>query len=143
MPGTRGVNVAKIWAAEYLAWRNARARCRDTRHNAYPNYGGRGLRVAPEWESFQRFLADMGPRPGPGYSLDRIDNDRGYEPGNCRWSTWRQQHNNRRGNKHIEWNGRRLTVAQWADVTGIPKVNLYLRFRYGWSPDRALTTPVG
>lgn len=74
-----------------------RRRCLDPNHAKYADYGGRGITVCEAWaESFESFFDHIGLRPGPGYSLDRINNDRGYEPGNVRWATASQQNKNRR-----------------------------------------------
>lgn len=80
---------------EYDAWRNMKQRCSSKKKSEY--YSGRGIVVCDRWiRSFPSFLEDVGRRPGPEYSIDRIDNDRGYEPGNVRWATWTVQMNNRR-----------------------------------------------
>lgn len=71
-------------------------RCRRPRNRAFKDYGGRGICVCERWKSFENFLADMGPRPSPKHSIDRINNDGNYEPGNCRWATAEMQGNNRR-----------------------------------------------
>lgn len=81
---------------EYRSWRAMKARCLNPNDPCWATYGGRGITICDAWcESFERFLADMGPRPG-GHSLDRIDNDRGYGPDNCRWATASEQAANRR-----------------------------------------------
>jgi hypothetical protein len=95
---------------EYKCWAGLRARCRSPRHAQYQDYGGRGISVCERWwESFANFLADMGRRPSPDLSIDRIDNDGNYEPANCRWATTTAQNGNRRGV---------LTPDQRRDVVG-------------------------
>lgn len=79
---------------EYNAWQNMRARCTNVAHPKYPRYGGRGITICDRWSDFANFLADMGRRPAAGYSLERIDNDGNYEPGNCHWATAAAQQQN-------------------------------------------------
>lgn len=81
-------------------WVNMRHRCNNIQHKAYPNYGGRGITVCPQWGSYEQFARDMGPKPTQQHSLDRIDNNQGYYPENCRWATRLEQQRNLRINKH-------------------------------------------
>ncbi len=99
----------------YYAWRSMHARCRDTTN---PHYGGRGITVCPEWGDYDTFYRDMGECPSR-HSLDRIDNDAGYSPANCRWVTAREQLNNQRRNRRITYMGKTQTLSQWADELGI------------------------
>lgn len=115
------------------------ARCYDSRHKHYPRYGGRGIRVCEAWHSFEPFFADMGHRPTTKHSLDRIDNDGNYEPGNCRWATNSEQQRNRSSTRMIEFGGRRLSMAAWAEQTGLKLSTLCFRLAHGWSIERALT----
>lgn len=83
-------------STEYQAWKNMRARCLNPRHPSYRYYGGRGITIDPRWDDYAAFLADVGRRPDASLSLDRIDNDGPYAPGNVRWATRSQQMSNRR-----------------------------------------------
>jgi hypothetical protein len=131
---------------EWRAWIAAKSRCCDRSNVAYPEYGGRGITMCAEWaNSFTAFLtyvtAAIGPRP-PGTTLDRIDNDRGYEPGNIRWATRSVQMRNTSRNKWLTFNGETLCVTDWATRIGVKRCVLEARLRYGWSLDAALTLPV-
>ena len=104
----------------YHTWYAMVARCQNPRAQSYHNYGGRGITVCDRWlESFENFYADMGERPSPKHSIDRIDNDGPYSPENCRWATWEEQANNRRNNVWIEFQGERLSAAQWRKRLGV------------------------
>jgi hypothetical protein len=129
---------------EYAAWSNMKYRCNNPRAKQYPDYGGRGIRVCDSWQrSFLAFLADMGPRPSPKHSLDRYpDNDRDYEPGNCRWATASQQNSNRRGNVVIEQDGERLLLKHAAERVGLANATVRRRIRCGMSVSDALSTPL-
>jgi hypothetical protein len=130
-------------SVEYFTWRRMKQRCLQKNLRSWPDYGGRGITVCAQWvDSFENFLADMGPRPGLGYSLDRIDNDGNYEPGNCRWALLVEQANNKRSSRLVEAHGKRQTVAQWARETGIREFTIRYRLNQGWSPDDAVTVPV-
>ena len=81
---------------EYSAWSNMKSRCRDSSREDFKYYGGRGIKVCDRWmESFSNFFADMGRRPSDKHTIDRINVDGNYEPGNCRWATWTEQQNNK------------------------------------------------
>ena len=107
------------FAPEYFTWRSMLARCDNPNYPQYALYGGRGITICKEWYVYEVFRRDMGPRP-KGTSLDRYpDNNGNYEPGNCRWATSKEQNNNRKSNHVIEWNGRKQTIAQWAQALSV------------------------
>lgn len=126
----------------YHVWKAMRQRCENPKAQRYADYGGRGIRVCDEWKSFERFFSDMGNRP-KGYSLDRIDNDGGYNKANCRWATTKQQNNNNRRNRIVELNGEKRTIAEWADRVGLDWTTIRNRLDiHGWSVEQALSAPV-
>lgn len=120
-------------------------RCRNPRNKAYKNYGGSGITISNEWTSdggFERFLEHVGRRPSSKHSIDRIDNDRGYEPGNVKWSTDIEQARNRRGVFHVEINGRTMTIEEWSEVSTIKAVTIRSRLHKGWSNYDAVFAPI-
>lgn len=128
-------------SAEYATWRNIVQRCTNPKNDKFDRYGGRGITVCDRWRTFENFLADMGKRPSPEHSVDRIDNDGPYSPENCRWATRKQQQNNRRDSQCATYQGRTLTMSEWAEETSIPKCVIVTRLKRGWSVERTLTTP--
>lgn len=115
-----------------------RQRCLSPHSSDYPNYGGRGIRIDPRWNSYEMFLADMG-EPEPGMTLDRIDNNGNYSKENCRWATRSVQNLNKRTCVRYELNGRSQTLAEWSRETGIGRTTLLLRIKNGVPLDQALT----
>ena len=109
------------------SWEAMRDRCTRPTHPHYARYGGRGISVCQEWlQSYEQFIADMGTKPD-GMTLDRIDNDKGYEPGNCRWATPFEQSNNRGNNRFVEYQGARMTISQYAVARNICYNTAYSR----------------
>lgn len=126
----------------YSAWLNMKARCKYRNLPAYKDYGGRGITVCERWLVFENFLADMGEKPGPEYTLERINNDLGYGPDNCKWATRVEQANNRRNVVRVEWRGKMMTVTELADECGVNRDTLYDRiFMRGWDVERAVVPP--
>lgn len=131
---------AKTRTPGYDTWRSMRQRCLRPDQRQYKDYGGRGISVCVRWNVFENFLADMGPRPS-GRSLDRINNDGDYEPGNCRWATRTQQQRNRRDVRPITFQGRTMLISDWAKEIGVKTNTLQSRLDvYGWTLKRAMTT---
>lgn len=124
---------------EYTVWMGMRARCSDPGHPSYENYGGRGIAVCARWDDFALFLADVGHRPGRGYSLEREDNNKGYEPGNVHWATAVEQGRNKRNNRFLTMAGRTMTCSDWARETGIPPAQISNRLSKGWPVEKVLT----
>lgn len=135
---THGHSRGGTTTREFNSWLAMRQRCTDPKHEKWPSYGGRGITVCRRWmESFESFLADMGPCP-PGNTIGRKDNDGNYEPSNCRWESVHEQANNRRNNRIIEFDGLSLTISQWAQRIGLSKSALHSRIAREWPIHLAL-----
>jgi hypothetical protein len=131
------------YSPEFNTWSSMLDRCQRPNHKSYPQYGGRGITVCERWaKSFADFYADMGPRPSPNHSIDRIDNDGPYAPGNCRWATRDVQAGNTGCNHHLTFRGRTMILADWARETGLSREVLTYRLSRGWSVEKALTAPL-
>lgn len=142
---------------EYRAWVAMRDRCSCKSHHAYGSYGGRGIVVCEGWrgsDSFENFYAIMGDKPTLSHSIDRIDNNKGYDCGqcgdckarkaqlNCRWATWDQQSANRRSTRLISYKGETLCLAEWARRFSLNHCQLSARLKRGWTMEKAESTPV-
>ena len=121
----------------YSSWQSMKKRCKSP---TYKYYGGKGIGYSSHWETFANFFADMGVRP-EGMTLDRIDNSKGYEPGNCKWSTCKEQSQNRSVTRWFEYDGRRQCVADWAAETGIEFRTIFYRLNHNWPADQVLRAP--
>ena len=125
---------------EYQAWRNVIGRTANPKAAGYCRYGGRGIKICKEWvESFTAFYEHVGPRPSPKHSLDRIDNNGNYEPGNVRWVTRKKQQQNLRTNFNITHNGETKCLREWARLSGVAKETIRRRILMGWTTKKALT----
>jgi len=117
-------------------------RCNDPNVDAYPWYGGRGIRVCERWQNFENFLADVGLRPSKAHTIERNDVNGHYEPGNVRWATRREQGANKRNNRHITAFGETLHMQEWCRRFDIKQGTLWDRLDRGWPVERALSEPV-
>jgi hypothetical protein len=107
-----------------------RQRCENEKSEAFPDYGGRGIKVCDRWQEFDNFLADMGECP-PGMSIDRINNGGGYEPGNCRWASTKEQASNRRNSLVCEHDGKSMTLKELGELIGVPYKVMHHRYSIG------------
>jgi hypothetical protein len=129
---------------EHSVWIGMIDRCTNPNAKHYADYGGRGITVCDGWRSFwswYSYVSVLSHAFENGYTMDRINNSLGYEPGNIRWATWREQNNNTRRNRYLEFDGKRQTIAQWARELGLSYDTLWKRIARGWTTKRALTTP--
>jgi len=135
------VRHGKYKTPEHKAWENMRNRCNAKNSPRYKDWGGRGITICEEWDNkdgFINFLNDMGEKPSPNHTLDRIDNNKGYSKENCRWATTKEQAKNRRSNRILTANGYTFTMVEWCERLDINKVTLSSRLRRGWSVDEAI-----
>lgn len=125
---------------EFRVWQGMIARCENQKHRSFKRYGGRGISVCARWRnSYEAFLVDMGRRPTPQHQIDRVDNEKGYEPGNCRWATASEQARNRSSSRQIKVGGRSQTLVAWAEEAGLSRSTIASRIERGWAPERAVS----
>jgi len=129
--------------SEYRIWAGIKTRCFNEKDPGYPRYGGRGISMCREWvDSFEAFYEYVGPRPTEAHTIERDDNDGDYEPGNARWATAKEQANNRRSSRFIEYLGERKTVSQWAEILGWKTSTFEMRLKRGWTIEEAASLPL-
>jgi len=143
----KGVNKTHGYSKTIIhkAWSDRKQRCFNPNSPDYPDYGGRGITMCERWLIFENFLedvlAEIGESPSSRHTLDRVNNNGNYEPGNIKWSTPQEQARNRRSSKIITFRDTTLTLAAWAERIGVDQDTLGWRLLHGWSTERALTTP--
>lgn len=128
----------------YSIWKGMRRRCNKETDRSFKGYGGRGITVCKEWdkfEAFQKWSIENG--YNDNLSIDRIDTNGNYEPSNCKWSTAKEQNNNKRNNRILEYNGEAHNVTEWAAILGMSAHTIFSRLDLmGWSVEKALSTPM-
>ena len=130
---------------EQAKWKSMKSRCYSTSHTSYKYYGALGVTVCPEWlgeNGFNQFLADMGPKPSPLHSIDRIKTELGYSKNNCRWTTKDVQQRNTTVTNNLTINGRTMCAKDWAAEAGISYTTLLGRLKRHWTPEEAISRPV-
>jgi hypothetical protein len=139
---THGEASYGILTPEYKIWRSMKDRCFNPKNAKYKDYGGRGITMCTAWlENFVNFLADVGRRPSALHTIDRIDNNGSYAPGNCRWITRKEQASNRRNNRFLTLNGVTKFFSTWAADIGISRDKLDYRLKKGLSIEDILASP--
>ena len=126
----------------YVGWKGLFMRCYNPKHPAYQRYGGRGITVHPDWTGvggFERFIAHIGPKPTPNHSIDRIDNNGNYDPGNVRWATRKEQGRNSRHNRLLTHNGITQPLVCWSEELGLRREVIADRINRGWPVADALS----
>lgn len=127
----------------YWVWWEMHRRCCDPHSKNFANYGGRGISVSDEWDEFDRFVADMGPRP-KGFSVERLDNYLGYSASNCKWADRKEQNSNRRSCIYVTVGSDRVTLKEACRRVDLPYRPVHKRIMArGWEIERALSTPIG
>jgi len=124
----------------YICWAHIKARCFNPKDHHFPIYGGRGIAVCERWLNFENFLADMGEKP-QGMTIERIDNNKDYEPGNCRWATTKEQNRNKRNNRIVTVRGVTGCLAALSEKFGVSTAIVRDRLNYGWGAESAFFTP--
>jgi hypothetical protein len=127
-----------VGTREYNIWAGMVQRCTNAKTTCFKNYGGRCITICDQWLKFENFAKDMGLAPSPDHQIDRIDNNDGYYPENCRWVTPKENARNTRSNRVIEWKGKSQPLSAWAEDLNIPISRIHTRVYMGWSHLEAL-----
>lgn len=137
---THGMSRSRL----YHIWNSMKMRCANPKAISYKYYGGKGITVCEEWQTFEPFWRWAGANGyADGLTIDRIDNNGNYTPDNCRWATPKEQQNHTSYTRILEHHGEKRSVMEWSENLGIPSTTLYNRLRRGWEIERALTTKIG
>ncbi len=140
MTGATFVTHGMAGTPTYKIWLGIKKRCLDPNSKSFERYGGSGIKICDRWMNFEPFFADMGARPSSKHSIDRIDNDGNYEPGNCRWATIKQQARNRKNTLFATIDGKERPVAEWAEILGLKYKAIHCRMRSGENAAQAILT---
>lgn len=128
--------------SEYRSWISMKERCLKPQSASYLRYGAVGITVCDKWlHSYETFLSDMGRKPTPQHTIDRVDGSKGYSPENCKWSTKREQAQNRSSTINLTFGDVTLPVVEWARKLGLHKSTILVRIQNGWTLEDTLTTP--
>lgn len=136
---THGEVTGGVRTVEYVAWQSMRSRCLYPKDKRFKHYGGRGIGICDRWGVFENFLADMGRKPGPNHSLDRIDNDKDYCAENCRWATSSEQNRNRSNTRLVKIGDELISLAEACSRTGVNYFTAHARLRKGLPLGQALS----
>lgn len=127
----------------YHAWSNIVQRCTNSKNKHFQNYGGRGITVCDEWRlSFKAFYDHVGDPPTKMHTIDRIKNDRGYEPGNVRCVTRKENQRNRRNTYYVDYQGEKVPLSRVCEIRGVPTELVRNRLVWGWDLESAITKPL-
>lgn len=138
---THGHTTKATTSPTYKSWHMMKQRCTNKNYSQFSDYGGRGIAVCTNWLDFEHFLKDMGIRPD-GTSLERKDNQKGYNKENCIWADKQTQQRNMRRNRNLTHNGETMCLSDWAARLDMKPHTLSMRIDvHGWSVEKALTTP--
>lgn len=127
--------------SEYRSWAEMKSRCLNPKSRRFSYYGGRGITVCERWLDFQNFIDDMGNKPTPEHSIERIDVNGNYEPSNCKWVTFTEQQNNKRNTTMIEYNGKTQSIKDWCRELELNYRTIKDRLINGWTVKEMFETP--
>ncbi len=122
-------------------WLTMNSRCNNPKVPCWIHYGGRGITVCERWRSFVNFRDDMGPKPSPKHTVERIDNSKGYSPENCRWATRKEQCRNKRNSRFITVGKETKTLSEWGEISPVSCLTIHKRLKRGWSAEDAVFKP--